>query len=236
MDTTLPSSNVNSVQHLARGVLSQVDAERTDIKANEGIRDERMMAPTSHIDDPVRYEKLAKDANGAFVTNGRVAGHRVDSPEAMQIVKNINTATDLKISRWSEVAGYLRWGTIGLMTLTFSAFAAGATTGATSLLAGINSMSLASVGAALVSGPFLGLAAASLVCAGVGLFMTQHVRKLQADRFMDVQGFMQERGATKIGQEVAQSLGAAPEVARGDGRRWADAISAEQAQQADISR
>jgi hypothetical protein len=209
MELHKPHTVVHSVQHIARGA----QAEKTDVRAQDNMRavEQRVQAPSG--DEMVRYEKLRKDADGALVTNGRVAGHSVDSAEAYEIVKNVNTQTDLKISRWSEIAGYLKWGTLGLMTMTFGAFASVATGGAQGgIVAGLGSLTGASVGAALVAPAFVGLLAAALVVGGAGMFMTQQVRKLQANRWMDVQGFMQERAATKIGQQVSQSLGVAPEV------------------------
>lgn len=235
METAHPDNAVHSVQHLAQGT----QAARVDMRTAQPRADERSITTAPNSDDPVRYDAIGKDANGEIVTGGRVAGYRVDSDEAQQIVKNINTQTDLKISRWSEIAGYLRWGTIGLMTLTFSAFTAGATAGASTFLGGLSSMTLASVGVALVSGPFLGLAAASFVCAAATMMMTQNVRKLQTDRWMDVQGFMQERTATKIGKEVAQAMGREPAEAplyRADGKRWQDVAVSEQDQNVSAAR
>lgn len=235
MEPVHPDTLVHAVQPAPRSVLAH--AERVDTRVEAARRDTPQVGPLANIDDPMRYENIGKDADGAFVAGGRVAGHRVDSPEALEIVKNINTKSDLKISRWTEIAGYLRWGTLGMMTLAFSAFTAAATAGAPSFLAGIGELTLATVGTALISPPFLALTAISLAMATTGLLMTQHVRKLQADRFMDVQGFMQERAATKIGKEVAQQLGQLQEHSpRSDGKRWQDVVSTEQAQGAEQAR
>jgi len=73
----------------------------------------------------------------------------------------------LKITRWSELAGYLRWGTLGLMTLAFGAFTSVLTNGATGgFIAVIGSFTMASVGAALVAPSFVGLAALAIASAG----------------------------------------------------------------------
>lgn len=193
MDIVPPGHVVDSVQPIARGEAAQ--AERVDTRANERHHDERMFTPAPQIDDPVRYEKIARDVNGALVTNGRVAGYKVDSPEAYEIVKNVNTQTDLKISRWSEIAGYMRWGTLGLMASSFTWLSVGL---------GIGGGASATAGLAAAALPLAaGFGVAALVVGVATLLSVQHVRKLQADRWMDVQGFMQERGATKIGKEVA---------------------------------
>lgn len=229
---------MNSVQHIARGAQAE-HAERVDMRGTTSHRavDERAVTMTGHIDDPVRYEKIAQDANGRIVTGGRVAGYSVDSDEAQQIVKNINTQTDLKISRWSEIAGYLKWGTLGLMTMTFGAFASVATGSAGGIASGgLGSLTAASVGAALVAPSFLGLLAAALIVGGAGMYMTQQVRKLQADRWMDVQGFMQERTATKIGKQVAQSLAVTPTQEQTTGARWQDAVTKDAAPETAVSR
>lgn len=235
MEPLHPDTLVHAVQPVARGAVSH--PQRIDTRVDAARGDSPQVGPLVNVEDPVRYENIGRDADGAFVSNGRVAGHRIDSQEALEIIKNINTKTDLKISRWTEIAGYLRWGTLGMMTLAFSAFTAAATAGAPSFLAGIGELTLATVGAALVSPPFIALTAISMVLATTGLLMTQHVRKLQADRFMDVQGFMQERAATKIGKEVAQQLVQVPEQPlRSDGKRWQDVVSAEQTQGAEPAR
>lgn len=244
MELRKPETVVHSIQHLARGA----QAEKQDVRAQDSVRatEQRVQMPPS--DEVVRYEKLRKDADGALVTNGRVDGHSVDSAEAYEIVKNANTQTDLKISRWSEIAGYMRWGTLGLMASSFTWLSVGLGIGAGGAAGG----AVASTGA--VAATVMGISAlpaaaafgvAALIVGAATLFATQHVRKLQADRWMDVQGFMQERAATKIGQQVAQSLGAAPEVhaitsasvvqgQRSDGKRWQD-VAAEQATQSPMA-
>lgn len=231
---------MHSVQHVARGAHAAAEqAERVDMRGTTSHRavDERAIASTPPMDDPVRYEKIAQDANGRIVTAGRVAGYSVDSDEAQQIVKNINTKTDLKISRWSEIAGYLKWGTLGLMTMTFGAFASLATGGVQGgIVAGLGSLTAGSVGAALVAPAFVGLLAAALVVGGAGMYMTQQVRKLQADRWMDVQGFMQERTATKIGKQVAQSLVAAPVQEQTASTRWQDVVTKDTAPETAVGR
>jgi len=53
------------------------------------------------------------------------------------------------------------------------------------------------------------------------MYMTNRVRKLQSERWMDVQGFMQERQAVKVGQEVARAITTSPEnPAESKGVRW----------------
>lgn len=195
--------------------------------------------PTQQVvDDPIRYNAVGRDANGRMVTNGTVGGHAVDSDEAQQIVKKINTQADLKISRMAEMAAYLKWGTLGLMTLTFGAWTAAATGGAGSFLAGMGAMSAATAMGAFASGPFLGLLAVSLVVGGTSLLMMQSARKLQSERWMDVQGFMQERTAVKVGKQVALAVTKEPEPQPQpvqQGTRWQETVRMSQAEAQAVS-
>lgn len=229
----VPSNVVSHVSSLARTpVASEVahamreDAQRVEYKQTAGQA--QFTGGSVKQDDPVRYDALGRDENGRIVTGGKVAGHDVDSEEAQRIVRNINTQTDLKINRLVEISGYLRWATIGLMSLTFGAWTAAATGGAGGFLSGLSTMSMATAAGAFAAGPFLGLLAASVVVGGIALGVSQRKQALQSNRWMDVQGFMQERTATKVGKEVAKAVTAAPE--RADGKQWQDMVRMSQAE------
>jgi len=200
------------------------DAARVEFKEthNHG----QFVGGSPRQDDPVRYDALGRDANGHLVSNGKVHGHAVDSDEAQQIVKHINTQTDLRISRWSEISGYLRWAAIALMGSAFAKVGAVAITE--------TGLGLGAIGAAITGAPFLALMGAAVAVAGVSLYMTQSVRKLQANRWMDVQGFMQERSATKVGKEVAKAIDASAEL--GTGSQWQDAVKAGRAEEVHAGR
>lgn len=236
--SSIPTHSVTQVSLQGKApVMSDVAQVMRADAEHGGHRNERQgeippYDPTRQVmDDPIRYNAVGNDPNGRIVTNGAVAGHAIDSDEAQQIVKKINTQADLKISRLGEIAAYLKWGTLGLMTLTFGAWTAAATGGAGSFLAGLGSMTAATAIGAFASGPFLGLLAASLVVGGTSLLMMQSARKLQSERWMDVQGFMQERTAVKVGKQVAQAVVQEPQqTTPQQGTRWQETVRMSQAE------
>jgi hypothetical protein len=218
MEAINPTPVISNVQYHAQGVSARGRGKQEE--------DVQAMRPEPAERELIRYNAVGKDANGALVSDGKVAGYNVDSDEAQQIVRHVNTKTDLEINRWSEIAGYLRWGTLGLMTLAFGAFTAVLVGNTPNIIGALSTQGLQSV-AAMIASPalpiFLGFTALAAVTAGIGLYMTNHVRKLQSERWMDVQGFLQERSAVKVGQEVARAIATEPDAPAQE-THWQDRV------------
>lgn len=205
--------------------------------------------PSSDDDLQWRYGNLHQPNTTKYVQNGKVAGYELDSEEAQQIVKHYNTNADIKINQLSELAGYMRWGTLGLMASAFGGLYAslgiGSTAGGAAATAAAATGAVATGATAVALYAAIGFGVAALVLGVATLLVSQSARKLQADRWLDVQEYLQDRGAVKIGTQVVKSLekglNAAPNTASNEAmaanntmpskeaKNWSEALIEEQA-------
>lgn len=196
------------------------DVERREIPQQQPTIGIEPTLPSD--DDRWRYNNVNAPEAGKYVQDGKVGGFSVDSEEAQEIVKHINTQSDLKINQLTELAGYMRWGTLGLMASAFGGLYA--------------SLGIGAVGASAIALPAaIAFGVAALALGTATLLVSQSARKLQAERWIDIQEFLQDRGAVKVGKQVAQSLESTKndqpsiDTMRKDGKSWTDAVVESQA-------